>query len=431
MHRLYNNPMEQMKVMRGSGRYRYLQKRKKRRRMTILALIVAAVVVIVWVAVANSSGSKDEKIEESTEAIPTRYADVDSEQLVNDETVRLELSIGEVYMLALPEKVDVRNVTFTSENPGIVRVDSAGRLDALQKGTAKITASSIGFNATCECTVSAAPAISKTQDAPITTAITANADILAKNAQNGEDDLYSIVVNRRTNVVTVYTYDARGDYNVPVRAMVCSCGTGGEDTTPTGSYSIYLREEWLFLSGDVYGLYVSGIWGDYLFHSVPYRTMDHDALKIDEFNKLGTNASQGCVRMMIADVLWIYENCPIYTPVEIVDADASVDVLGKPATVRISDNISWDPTDPDDANPYKGRTPAFSGAADVTLKKGDAFDPMSGVTAQDICGNDITDRVEITGRVIGNKAGVYYLTYSVTDDFNLTSEITRVVIVEA
>jgi hypothetical protein len=39
---------------------------------------------------------------------------------------------------------------------------------------------------------------------------------------------YIIKVNRLANCVTVYTYDLYGEYTVPVRAMVCSCG--GENT---------------------------------------------------------------------------------------------------------------------------------------------------------------------------------------------------------
>ena len=395
----------------------------------LLALFLAAAAIVLCVVLVIRSGG-DEK-PSGSDAVPIHLsADVNSLTLVNGEKVTMNMTVGEVGLLAMPERADITQITFTSDNPGVVRVDSGGRVDALQTGSAKIIATAVGFNAICECSVASAPVNSAEKDQPITTAITANEDVLARNAAKSPDELYSITVNRRTNVVTVYTYDQDGKYTVPVRAMVCSCGAGGEDTTPTGSYAIYLREEWLGLNGDVYGLYVSGIWEDYLFHSVPYYTMDHGDLETEEFNKLGANASQGCVRMMIADVLWIYENCPIYTPVEIVDSDASVDVLGKPAAVKIDERIGWDPTDPDRANPYRGKTPEITGAVDVTIARGGNYNPMVGVSATDICGNDITDRVEIKGNVLSEKSGVYYLTYTVTDDFHLTTEVTCVVIVE-
>ena len=52
-----------------------------------------------------------------------------------------------------------------------------------------------------------------------------------------------------------------------------------------------------------------------------------------------------------------------------------------------------------------------------------------GISAADICGNDITDRVKIAGQVITDKPGVYYLSYTITDDFNLKTRVTRTVTV--
>ena len=55
---------------------------------------------------------------------------------------------------------------------------------------------------------------------------------------------------------------------------------------------------------------------------------------------------------------------------------------------------------------------------------------MQGIKAKDICGNDITDRVKITGEVIPDKAGTYYLTYSVKEPLRLKTSLTRAVTVE-
>ena len=52
------------------------------------------------------------------------------------------------------------------------------------------------------------------------------------------------------------------------------------------------------------------------------------------------------------------------------------------------------------------------------------------MTAADICGNDITNRVKIAGEVLSDKPGVYYLSYTVTDDFHLKTRVTRTVTVE-
>ena len=349
-------------------------------------------------------------------------------------SIEMELACGDAFILTLPEDVDVMDVTFTSSDERIARVDAAGRVDGLKEGKATVTAEAGNFTADCKVTVGAAA--EKDQPAEITTAYTANADVVSKNAEKkGDKSLYCIAVNRRTNTVTVYTYDDDGNYSVPVRAMVCSCGVGGTDVTPEGEFSTASRSVWATLYGDathemLYGQYVTEFYGEYLFHSVPYVKEQKNALEPGEFEKLGTNASQGCVRLMVADCYWIYNNCSQNTPVYVVDKDASADPLGTPPVVNKNTKSGWDPTDPDKRNPYRGKLPSILKVGDVTVKKGEKFDAMKGVVAKDICGNVITDRVEITGEALTDKPGVYYLTYSVTDDFHLTRSVVRTVTVK-
>ena len=205
----------------------------------------------------------------------------------------------------------------------------------------------------------------------------------------------------------------------------------GDDITPTGEFALYFKEEWHALFDNVYGMYVSGIDGPYLFHSVPYEVFqDPASLETQEYNKLSTNASQGCVRLAVADAKWIFDNCPLNTPVKIIDEDASADPLGTPAPVKIDESIKWDPTDPDEKNPYHDKSPTISGAEDRTIKKGDEFKAFEGITAYDICSNNITGKLEMMGTVIPEKKGVYYVTYSVTDDFHLKTSVTVAVTVE-
>ena len=348
-------------------------------------------------------------------------------------TIEMTLASGEGCMLTLPEDVDIMDVTFTSSDERIARVDPAGKVDGLREGKAKITAEAGEFSAACDFTVTAAD--DSAQPAEVTTAYTANSETLNKNKEKSEEHLYCIVVNRRTNTVTVYTYDDDGNYSVPVRAMVCSCGANGTNATPEGQFKTASKSLWATLYGDathefLYGQYVTEFYGDFLFHSVPYVTRQKNNLEPGEFNKLGSNASQGCVRLMVSDCYWIYQNCAPDTPVYVIDQDAEADPLGTPPGVKSNTNGGWDPTDPDKRNPYKGKLPSILKVSAVTVKKGAKFDPMKGVVAKDICGNVITDRVEITGQVLTNKPGVYYLTYSVTDDFHLTRSVIRKVVVK-
>ena len=166
-----------------------------------------------------------------------------------------------------------------------------------------------------------------------------------------ERNPYRIRINRELNTVTVYSADSEGNYTVPLKAMVCS--TGG--ATPVGVFHTFNRSTWRALFGGVYGQYATDIVGDILFHSVPYYSMNKGDLEYLEYDKLGTKASLGCIRMAVADVLWIFNNCPIGTEVEIYDDPDDPGPLGKPEPIYIdpeSENRGWDPTDPDPNNPW-------------------------------------------------------------------------------
>ena len=166
---------------------------------------------------------------------------------------------------------------------------------------------------------------------------------------------YLIAVNREAGVVTVYASDNDPEnprYTVPYMAMVCS---GGPDT-PTGVFNTPVNYDWRLLSGPCYGQYATRIWDAYLFHSVPYYSQHKDDVEYDEFNELGSLASLGCIRLAVVDVKWIYDNCPIGTPVVIYDDAENPGPMGKPGTIytdpKDEDKRGWDPTDPDPANPW-------------------------------------------------------------------------------
>jgi ABC-type oligopeptide transport system substrate-binding subunit len=73
--------------------------------------------------------------------------------------------------------------------------------------------------------------------------------------------------------------------------------------------------------------------------------------------------------------------------------------------------------------------PVISGADDVTVYVGDAFNPLTGVTATDAEDGSLTASIELTGTVDLNTAGDYTLTYTVTDSRGGEAEVTRVVTV--
>ncbi len=164
---------------------------------------------------------------------------------------------------------------------------------------------------------------------------------------------YYIKVNYGAQVVTIYSKDSQGNYTIPVKAMVCSTGVA----TPTsGVYTIPARWEWLRLEGYVFGHYSTQITGNILFHSVPYLVKDDPAsLEYWEYDKLGTYASAGCVRLTVRDAKWIYDNCARGTKVEFYSS-SDPGPLGKPSAKKISsypDYLrNWDPTDSNSNNPW-------------------------------------------------------------------------------
>ncbi len=165
----------------------------------------------------------------------------------------------------------------------------------------------------------------------------------------GEQKQYRLEVNIQKNVVIVYAKDENGEYCIPVKAMICSCGVPGHSTI-TGNYS-YLRKtgKWHTLYYGTYGKYCTRISGPYLFHSVVYsRNGDDYSLYADEFEKLGKAASHGCVRLQVKDAKWIYNHsskCSAY-----LYRDNKQLPLKKPIAadlVELENGKVCDPTDTD------------------------------------------------------------------------------------
>ncbi len=179
-----------------------------------------------------------------------------------------------------------------------------------------------------------------------------------QNAKNGTSQKtviantkYYIKVNYQANCVTIYSKDENNNYSNPVKAMVCSCGTA---TPKSGVFKTSKGYEWGFLEGGTWGRYSTRIVGGILFHSVPYISQSEDSLEYWEYDKLGTTASLGCVRLSVADCKWIFDNCEVGTPVEFY-ADTDPGPLGKPTAQKISNNIEcrdWDPTDSSPNSPW-------------------------------------------------------------------------------
>ena len=178
-----------------------------------------------------------------------------------------------------------------------------------------------------------------------------NIKIIVKE-KNSNKKPYLVHVIRNHNVVIVYGLDDKNNYTKIVKVFVCSVGRN--NWTPTGTFTISDRAKWGKMAGGVYAQYYIRITGSYLFHSVPYFTKNKGDLEWEEYNKLGSAASLGCVRLAVKDEKWLYDNLPKGTTVKIFDGNLPSGVT-KPTAIKIdkdSPNKGWDPTDPDKNNPW-------------------------------------------------------------------------------
>lgn len=161
----------------------------------------------------------------------------------------------------------------------------------------------------------------------------------------GKQSSYKLVVSTSSNTVTVYAKDGSNGYIIPVKSIICSTGKA---STPTikGTFTLRNRYRWASMMGGVWGQYVTQISGDYLFHSAWYYSQNNRTLSVSEYNKLGNNASHGCIRLTVADAKWIYDNCIGSTVTITTSAFQPFDKPSRPTPVTLRGDYGYDPTDP-------------------------------------------------------------------------------------
>lgn len=168
-------------------------------------------------------------------------------------------------------------------------------------------------------------------------------------------DLYYVKINKTQNVLMIYKKDINGNYTKLYKTFVISAG----NNTPVGVFKASTKSEVISFASGTWGRYATRIHNSFWFHSVPYNTKSKnghwDSVLYNEYNKLGTLASAGCVRLAVNDAKWIYENIVSGTTIEIYESDSLPLEVIKPNASKInieSSNRGWDPTDPDIENPW-------------------------------------------------------------------------------
>lgn len=164
----------------------------------------------------------------------------------------------------------------------------------------------------------------------------------------------------------VVSYEGQDGEWVVQRIMICSTGRRKHET-PKGNYKISNRYDYKILgTGETncYGFWASRFSHHLLFHSVPIsveagRDKDkaHRMCDMHKYEKLGTVASDGCVRLTVIDAKWIYDWSETRKVAVRVVGDSGPTPEKPPAVIweepyTDKNGYGWDPTDPDPDNPY-------------------------------------------------------------------------------
>lgn len=237
------------------------------------------------------------------------------------------------------------------------------------------------------------------------------------------DGNYIIYVNTALNVTTVYRTDEEGNRGEAVRCIPCSTAREGYET-PLGD-DWYLMEwiilpdnEWCYMADGTEGLYAYRITNgeifDIMFHSVPYYSTDHGDLEWEEYNKLGSEASMGCIRMCAGDVRWLGETCAINTPVYLYSDPNEVFPISVDEPIRIPAEVEeirgWDPTDPISSNPWHTYTIEMNVPNSVEVEQGADYaqDPiLAEVKVTDQFGHDLSQYAQVMDSYDTETKGTY------------------------
>lgn len=242
---------------------------------------------------------------------------------------------------------------------------------------------------------------------------------------------YLIKVNKQANCVTIYKKNSNGNYKA-VKALICSTGYA----TQLGTYSLGEKLRWHVLDGPCYGQYCTRIYGGVLFHSVWYTGYnDPSTLSISSYNKLGTTASHGCVRLTVEGAKWIYDNVPSGTKV-VIYSSSNPGPLGKPKAIKLPYTYGWDPTDTGNPNnPWNNKKPSLTGVKNQTVEFNSDFDVMQGVVAKNTTGFDakdlVTTKITYDGKTVPKvdtkTPGVYKVKYILVDEIGRKATATATI----
>ncbi len=119
---------------------------------------------------------------------------------------------------------------------------------------------------------------------------------------------YAITVDVNNQVVHVYGLDEENRHTKVIKQMICSTGTQ-KDPSDVGDWTLNGKTaRWAYFpKWGSHAQYWTRINSSIAFHSVIYNSVNTKDLSVKSYNKLGSRASHGCIRLLVDDAKWIYD----------------------------------------------------------------------------------------------------------------------------
>lgn len=206
--------------------------------------------------------------------------------------------------------------------------------------------------------------------------------VLDEDVRNRSDvkGPYQLIVSLKECTVIVLAKGTDGVYNIPAAKFVCSPGKASTPT-PTGTYTAYSSARWQPLMGPSWGQYGVHVVDGIFFHSIPCAQANIYNVPSYDYYTLGTPASHGCIRLLVRDEKWVYQNAKNGIKVTITNSSSRsvISYLTKPSVPELQqrNGLSWDPTDPIAAKEQKKTTTTTKPASGETLIKYRANDDLN------------------------------------------------------
>ncbi len=211
---------------------------------------------------------------------------------------------------------------------------------------------------------------------------------------------YSITVDVTNQVITVYGLDENNEYTKVVRQMITSTGT---KATPSdvGTWKLgsYRSRFPLFPKFQVYVQYWLPIVNGIGFHSLLYNTQNKMDLIESSYRELGSRVSHGCIRLLVDDAKWLYENALKGTVVTITEK--------LPSDPELTQSLKPAPLDRSKMLPKSTPAPTPPPAYDNTLQPPQPFRSLNkGDKGEDVYWLQM--KLKELGYYTGTVTGGYY-----------------------